>query len=89
MVNVLQIVRHAMGYDYYRVQRGQAHMTNKAAKQYVTIGTVVAANAKMVGQTPAAPQPRTADSIARPEPPSREALAEAGSRALQSLKSAR
>lgn len=61
----------------------------KTAKQYVTVRLVVAANAKLVSNLTSALSKVTPLGKPLPPRPSRESVAEAGSRALKSMKAAR
>lgn len=91
MFNVIQRFRNAIAHVYKNWHRERAYM-NKTAKQYVTISTVVAANAKMIGRVSGAALTRDSSlGATRPLPPlpSRTEMAQAGVRALQSLKASR
>lgn len=61
---------------------------NKPVRQYVTIKTVVAANAKMMGQVPPPPSLTRLGPANPPLPPrpSRDVIAQISSRALETLK---
>lgn len=64
-------------------------MTKQLQKKYVTVQTVVVANSKLVNNSATGEGPRVTP-LGKPLPPtpSRDALAAAGARALQSLKQA-
>lgn len=85
MGSVLEIVRQAMGQNH---KIGRMHM-NKSAKQYVTVKAVVAANARLV-ENAGSSQVSKLSPLGKPlpPPPSREAMAQAGARALQFIKAA-
>lgn len=85
METVLQHLRD-MVYPKENTQ-GRALMTTKTARQYVTVEAIVEANAKLVGRAHGLVvrvEPHSSSS-GRP-PPSKTALAQAGARALQLVK---